>query len=141
MTNQTQDAEPAFPLNELNHVTGDICEQHFGLTVRDYFIAHAPAEPQDWFEPRMPTARPELPKLPPMNELPEAERKKYGYVMEYRDLLRSEELSECPTLLAFVERYRTVQKDVLAWNAEARKQRQVQWPAAWADEMLKARQA
>ena len=33
--------EPAFPLNELNHVTGDICAQHFGLTVRDYFAARA----------------------------------------------------------------------------------------------------
>jgi hypothetical protein len=41
MTNQTQDGGPAFPLNELNHVTGDICAQHFGLTVRDYFAAKA----------------------------------------------------------------------------------------------------
>ncbi len=33
--------EPAFPLNELNHATGEICEQHFGLTLRDYFAAKA----------------------------------------------------------------------------------------------------
>ena len=33
--------EPAFPLNELNQTTGDICAQHFGLTARDYFAARA----------------------------------------------------------------------------------------------------
>lgn len=31
----------AFPLNELNQVTGDICAQHFGMTLRDYFAAKA----------------------------------------------------------------------------------------------------
>jgi hypothetical protein len=41
MTNQTHNSEPAFPLDELNHVTGHICAQHFGLTVRDYFAAKA----------------------------------------------------------------------------------------------------
>ncbi len=33
--------EPAFPVNELSQVTGDICAQHFGLTLRDYFAVHA----------------------------------------------------------------------------------------------------
>lgn len=33
--------EPAFPVLELNHVTGDICYQHFGITLRDYFAAKA----------------------------------------------------------------------------------------------------
>ena len=33
--------EPAFPLNELNQTTGDICAQHFGITLRDYFAANA----------------------------------------------------------------------------------------------------
>ncbi len=32
---------PAFPVLELNHVTGDICYQHFGITLRDYFAAKA----------------------------------------------------------------------------------------------------
>jgi hypothetical protein len=34
------------------------------MTLRDYFIAHAPAEPQSWFEPDMPVARPQLPEFP-----------------------------------------------------------------------------
>lgn len=46
------------------------CEQHEtqegnwnqtfepGMTLRDYFAAHAPAEPQSWFEPTMPSGSP-----------------------------------------------------------------------------------
>ncbi len=30
-----------------------------GLNLRDYFIAHAPAEPQGWFQPVMDSERPE----------------------------------------------------------------------------------
>ena len=30
---------PAFPMLELNNQTGNIAEQHFGLTLRDYFAA------------------------------------------------------------------------------------------------------
>lgn len=37
----TEHGAPAFPLNELNQVTGDICAQHFGMTLRDYFAAKA----------------------------------------------------------------------------------------------------
>lgn len=33
--------EPAFPVLELNKVTGDVCAQHFGMTLRDYFAVHA----------------------------------------------------------------------------------------------------
>lgn len=32
---------PVFPLNELDQITGFICEQHFGITVRDYFAGQA----------------------------------------------------------------------------------------------------
>lgn len=45
MNAQIYNGEPAFPLNELNQVTGDVCAQHFGMTLRDYFAAHAPALP------------------------------------------------------------------------------------------------
>ena len=32
---------PTFPQLELNQVTGNICEQHLGITFRDYFAARA----------------------------------------------------------------------------------------------------
>jgi hypothetical protein len=31
----------AFPQLELNSSTGDVCQQHFGMTLRDYFAAKA----------------------------------------------------------------------------------------------------
>ena len=34
-------SELAFPVKELNHVTGDIAVQHFGMSLRDYFAAKA----------------------------------------------------------------------------------------------------
>ncbi len=33
--------EYAFPVLELDNVTGNICYQHFGMTLRDYFAAKA----------------------------------------------------------------------------------------------------
>jgi hypothetical protein len=32
---------PAFPQVELNRTTGQPCDQHFGMTLRDYFAAKA----------------------------------------------------------------------------------------------------
>ena len=32
---------PAFPQVELDRVTGNPCDQHFGMTLRDYFAAKA----------------------------------------------------------------------------------------------------
>jgi len=33
------DGGPAFPQLELDHVTGNVCAQHLGLSLRDYFAA------------------------------------------------------------------------------------------------------
>lgn len=38
----TPDNTPAFPLLELNLVHGSIVDQHFGMTLRDYFAIQAP---------------------------------------------------------------------------------------------------
>jgi len=73
------------------------------ISLRDYFIAHAPAEPQPWFEPVMETKRPE-PIFP--------DNRKY-------DAINTDE--------------------IVAWDRERQKQRYIQWPAAWADEQIKAR--
>ena len=53
---------PAFPFQHVKkrNGMGGICDwkNHLGMTLRDYFAAHAPAEPQPWFEPVTPP-RPE----------------------------------------------------------------------------------
>lgn len=74
-----------------------------GLSVRDYFIAHAPAEPQPWFRPAMPRPCPER-------------------------ILKE----GCDYPINGKERHE--------WHVEFERQRWIQWPAAWADEQLKARE-
>lgn len=32
---------PAFPVDELNQQTGQVCKQHLGMTLRDFFAAKA----------------------------------------------------------------------------------------------------
>lgn len=41
MSSQISDGGPAFPVVELNRTTGNPCDQHFGLSLRDYFAAKA----------------------------------------------------------------------------------------------------
>ena len=42
---------PAFPLNELDQITGQIHAQHFGMTLRDYFAAKASEEDIGFWRP------------------------------------------------------------------------------------------
>ena len=41
----TDTSGPAFPVDELSQHAGSVCAQHFGVTQRDYFAAHAPPPP------------------------------------------------------------------------------------------------
>ena len=92
---------PAFPMiRDMRHNADWDYEP--GITVRQWFMAHAPAEPQPWFEPKMPP-RPSPPES-------QRDRNRAGIALQ-------------------------------EWGAEKRKQRLVQWPAAWADEQLKAMKA
>lgn len=94
---------------------------YLGMTLRDYFIAHAPAEPQPWFAPVL------TPRPTPTYISEDGNFKSFSVTeMERR-------FGDC-----FLMANRS---DVSAWDADAVKQRYVQWPAAWADAMLDARQA
>ena len=100
MSAQRNDGGPAFPvpLNPGQPWQGMApCD---GMTLRDYFIAHAPAEPQRWFKPKQPQQ--------PVREQ--------------------------------FESYASYQRAFDAWLDDCNKQLYVEWPAAWADEMLKARE-
>ncbi|MFA5377415.1 MAG: hypothetical protein WC455_16810 [Dehalococcoidia bacterium] len=77
------DGGPAFPIG-----SGDMRDPH-GMSLRDYFIAHAPAEPQEWFTPR--------------------------------------------------DRDGDASCAIFVGDEDYVKQRFIQWPAAWADEQIKAR--
>lgn len=104
--NTKDDGGPAFPGL---HPSAECRYNDPGMTLRDYFIAHAPAEPQFWFEPVMNT--PEPPK--PIKKV----------------VRRGLDGGEWYDNDAHAE-----------WRKEKGKQTYVQWPAAWADAMLAARE-
>lgn len=103
------------------------------LSVFDYFMAHAPAEPQDWF---MPVMQEDCPAVPSLNSVPP------GPLCEE---LRSyfDDCCDVSTTAAmqWIERREELIRLQELWQAEFRKQRYVQWPAAWAALMLEHRKS
>jgi hypothetical protein len=105
---------PAFPRpignNGYTHVEDiDSNSEQEGMSLRDYFAAHAPKRPQSWFVPAMPL------KPEPV----------WDHEHPSRDCF------ECsPT--------NWQKRD--DWTIERDKQRLIQWPYAWADAQLTARE-
>jgi hypothetical protein len=127
------DGGPAFPF--VSH--GGASEHQWcsgGMSLRDYFIAHAPAEPQPWFRPEMP----EAPRQVHLRDAPQAVRDELQ-TSEYEDWLSESEMS--PAAAEWHRTRKAAEMAVRAWTTEHNKQQYVQWPAAWADAMLKARSA
>lgn len=104
-----------------------------GMTLRDYFVAHAPTEIPAWFRPQVPSLGPK-PAIP--TGLTQAEHmERIGYD---EDVLRAEDIRE--------PRVRKWAEDMDAWIKERDhhealrlRERTLQWPNFWADEMLRRR--
>ena len=100
-----------------------------GISIHQYFMAHAPAEPQPWFDPVMPEPRPE-----------DRWADKSAPDGPYFDIRKAALHYKSKTLYA--ENLRNYAEDAQnqwdeKWKNEFAKQRYLQWPAAWADEMVK----
>jgi hypothetical protein len=110
---------PAFPQAIARH---HATEYHHGMSILDYFMAHAPVEPQPWFTPDMP---------------PEPTQGAYvfedGYTMLH---LLDAKNREREKGISFVD---SSAKQKQEWTIAFKKQRYIQWPRAWADEMLRER--
>lgn len=90
------------------------------ISLHDYFIAHAPDKPHPWFKPVMPPR--------PVSVFMSDDGKKKFFTYESAE-------RECGE-----DGFHDLSWDeIVAWEKENTKQRYVQWPAAWADEMLKER--
>ena len=124
------DGGPAFPLDTNTEVQGITSE---GMSLRDYYIAHAPAEPWPEFYPELP-ARPVLPNKFTM--LNEADRRDWD-----NEILDDDETAGSDALRQFAAAYRAALKAQNEWEDSMRLQRRIQWPAYWADQMIKARNA
>lgn len=124
------------------------------LTLLDYFMAHAPAEPADWFEPPQKTIEPPAVSL-------------RSYLTTRRDCFYTSRLAELQSLADDWRRdacydlvdgiaYTSAEKTLLAayqkaWSEywmtlqdaerERRKQRAIRWPYAWAAEQIALRKS
>lgn len=103
-------------------------------TLRDYFAAHAPTEPQPWFKPVMPEECPRVDYATPF-DLTAAECEQMAGLGDWLDVsdITSGRLREV------LERREAQKRAVAAWNQEHAKQVFVQWPWAWADSVLEAK--
>ena len=105
-----------------------------GMLLRDYFIAHAPAEPQPWFEPAMP-----LPRTVHPGSIPDATPAEKEELSGLGEFLGAEDCMQ-PRVREYGVALEAHQAAERMRSQEREKQRYVQWPAAWADEMLRARE-
>ncbi len=110
--------------------------QHPNLTLRDYLIAHAPAEPQAWFEPVM-SAR-------PRTWTPEQFCASIGDAA-VRDAVHTAIVSDSDATTADCEEWlrgwRNANAAVRTWIVDRGTQRLLQWPGAWADAQIALRPA
>ena len=102
--------EPAFP----GLILGN--ESTSGMTWLDYFAAHAPIEPQEWFDPTMRSKPLKVDRPDPFGDDTTSEQFK-----------RQSDLYD-----AWSDAYRL-------WLREKAKERLLQWPWAWAREMIARR--
>lgn len=146
---------PAFPQH-------DYINEDKGLSIRAYFAAHAPAEPQAWFKPKtapMPTVPADKPSFP--EDFPErAEDRNYiinlawswrrdpcydlaDYVIQPADTASRQHSNALlahahPFLVDYEKAWNDFWKAQRDWEIEEAKQRLIQWPWAWADAVLAA---
>lgn len=115
---------PAFPHKEYSGMTAS------GATLHDYFMAHAPEQPQSWFIPEMP-ACPVVPSIRSVSHTPFRVD-----LLVQEDFAAEDQSHEARKWFAAREEAEDAQA---AWQAEFRKQLCIQWPSAWADAMLEKR--
>lgn len=106
------------------------------MSLRDYFAAHAPVEPQTWFVPLMPEP---CPKEPSWSELTDPEEKRMLREYGHEWLDDEEARAKHPKLAEFSGRVQAARLAGGRWKAEFERQRLIQWPYAWADAMIAER--
>lgn len=105
----------------------------FQALKRLYLMAHAPAEPQPWFQPKLafgvyPPVAPNAPADPTPEERIELEG--------LSDFLGVEDCKQ-PRVREFAERTATHRVLMRQYTVRMAYLRLAQWPAAWADAVLK----
>jgi len=119
---------PAFPAGN--------APAHSGMSLRAYFMAHAPVEPQPWFRPVMPHPQPKL----PLRDFDMTQEEAEDWAGWDNHAIDVEQVGSV-RLQAYIRALIFAKKQLDDWQADYRRQSWVQWPAAWADEQLEQLQA
>lgn len=104
-----------------------------GMTLLDYFMAHAPADPQPWFKPVMPELR-AAPKIPE-GRTPEENSELNAFSCDAMDA----DEARYPRVRAYLLDLVAWRLECQEWNESRERLRLIQWPRAWAMEQLKER--
>lgn len=96
------------------------------LSRREYFMAHAPAEPQPWFKPVVEAEPPNPNDL----ELPD------DIADEVHNWNFKRQKPTSLEAIAWISKRGHVEAAHVKWAAEKNRQTYIQWPAAWADAVL-----
>jgi hypothetical protein len=138
MEAKNKDGGPAFPTDSEAQV--GVNTWHFeGMSLRDYFIAHAPVEPQRWFRPVLPTPETPLPTFATM--YPDETDEEFRALKHFdSDFMDPKDVKE-ERVRNYLFQKNEQRKRQSEYRQMAERELYVQWPAAWADAMLKAREA
>ena len=126
---------------ELTRLTGGdaVMAARCGMSLRDYFIAHAPAEPWAWYRPAMPPV-PEPPKMPGDNAWEftdeEHDRAETWWTNSVIGGAKTFPLTGSPRLDSFVAKWNEYWKLQSDHQADRIMQTSLQWPSFFADQML-----
>lgn len=134
---QDNDARTAFPM-----LGGDAdrYDSDPGMSMREYFAAHAPAEPQPWFEPTMLTPRPMRPKAPSDRIAKVLGESLNAGADPTRDWVQPPlSDAEWHLLQAYEQNLSNWHGETDKWDRERARERYIQWPWAWADAVLAQR--
>ena len=112
---------------------------HQGLTKLEYFVTHAPATPQNWFEPEMgddkdPGITNPLKWLPP--EEHDAWRAIDGQGSLPIDIEALKAADKSETFITAAEKTLAERAAYGKWYARYQRALYMQWPLAWANLML-----
>lgn len=156
MVTTANDGGPAFPsvtkesvfVEELGRYDDRLGPPMGGMSLRDYFAAHAPDVPAPWFEPTMPPKPSEPPIATDLNE--ESRRTLRSWVSDpifdldhaANELRDANKISETghTALVTYERDYTAYRRACDAWEQVHAKQTDVQWPYAWADLQLAERE-
>lgn len=97
-----------------------------GMTRREWFMAHAPVEPPEWFNPVMR----DCPAVPSIHSITDPSLR--AGVEAYW-----ESETDDPEAIAWIEAEKAAGLAQAQWQIDFRRELSLQWPGYWADEMLK----